>query len=126
MSLSKHQQIFTQNVAKLIIRANSLGINLTFGEAYRTKDQQFLYFNGKTIKDNKLVDTTPHSWTMHSNHLRRLAVDFNFFINGELTYDCKNPLLIELGRYWESLDPANRWGGFWTKPDAPHFEMNVK
>lgn len=126
MSLSQSQQVFTQNIAKLILRANSLGINLTFGGAYRTKDQQYLYFNGKTISlEGKLIETTPHSWTMQSNHRRRLAVDFNFFIDGNLTYDAKHPDLIILGKYWESLDKVNRWGGFWTRPDTDHFEMNV-
>lgn len=126
MTLSKNQQIFTQNIAKLIVHAKTLGIALTFGEAYRTKDQQWLYFNGKSIKNNQLTDTTPHSWTMQSNHLRRLAVDFNFFIKGELTYNRHEQLLIELGKYWESMNPANRWGGFWKHHDVPHFEMNIK
>jgi len=126
MSLSKSQQIFTQNIGRLIIRANTLGINLTFGEAYRTKDQQYLYYYGKTISpEGKLVETTPHSWTMQSNHLHRLAVDFNFFINGKLTYDPTEPKLIELGKYWESLHAENRWGGFWKRHDTPHFEMNI-
>ena len=125
MSLSQHQQIFVQNIAKLILRANSLGVNLTFGEAYRTKDQQHLYYQGLTFEGNDLVKTTPHSWTMQSNHLRRLAVDFNFFINGELTYDKDREELQTLGKYWESLHPANRWGGFWKHHDVPHFEMNL-
>ncbi|HDZ77276.1 MAG TPA: M15 family peptidase [Candidatus Omnitrophica bacterium] len=122
----QQQQLFTQNVAKLILRASTLGIGLTIGDAYRSHDQQYLYFNGKTISpEGKLVDTTPHSWTMQSNHLRRLAIDFNFFIDGKLTYDVKLPQLIELGNYWESLDKVNRWGGFWVRADAPHFEMNI-
>ncbi len=125
MSLSQDQQLFAQNIAKLILRANTLRIALTFGEAYRTKDQQHMYYQGLTFEGNNLVKATPHSWTMQSNHLRRLAVDFNFFINGKLTYDPKNPLLIDLGRYWESLNPSNRWGGFWKRHDTPHFEMNI-
>jgi hypothetical protein len=61
---------------------------------------------------------------MQSNHLKRLAVDFNFFIKGVLTYT--DPLVEELGKYWESLDPLNRWGGhFRDFYDAPHFERNV-
>jgi len=112
MSLSIQQQIFTQNVAKLILKANSLGINLTLGEAFRTEYQQAEHI--RTGKSN----------TMNSNHLRRLAVDFNFFIKGELVY--KHPFITELGDYWETLHPANRWGGnFRVFKDAPHFEMNV-
>jgi len=127
MSLSNSQQIFVQDIARLILRANSLGVNLTFGEAYRTADQEYLYFQGLTFNSSKRLVSAPRkSWTMKSNHLRRLAVDFNFFINGSLTYDNKNPLLIELGKYWEELSPDNRWGGFWKTPDTPHFEKNVK
>ena len=61
---------------------------------------------------------------MQSNHLKRLAVDFNFFIKGVLTYT--DPLIEELGKYWVSLDPLNRRGGhFKNFYDAPHFERNV-
>ena len=112
MTLSKHQQIFSQNIALLILRANGMGINLTFGEAYRTKYQQAEYLRtGKTK-------------TMNSNHLKRLAVDFNFFIGGQLTYN--KAALQELGDYWESIDPLNRWGGnFKSFTDTPHFERNL-
>lgn len=118
MSLSKHQQTFTQNVAKLIFFACGLGIELTMGEAYRTKEQQEIYVR------------TGKSKTMNSNHLRRLAIDFNFFINGKLTYDFDK--VKPLGDYWESLHPANRWGGDFNQNDkedgfvdTPHFEMNI-
>ena len=113
MKLSQEQQIFVQQIALLIIRANSLGVNLTFGEAYRTKEQEAIY-----VKEGK-------SKTMNSNHFRRLAIDFNFFINGELFY--KHPLISQLGNYWESLDSLNNWGGhFHYFYDGGHFERNVK
>lgn len=101
-------------MALLILKATELGIGLTFGDAYREKDRQ------------KRLIALGLSWTMDSMHLKRLAVDFNFFIDGELTYEKSK--LQELGDYWESLDPANRWGGNWSKKkrDTPHFEMNTK
>jgi hypothetical protein len=123
MTLSKHQQIFSINIAKLILKANELGIGLTFGEAHRTDDQQYLYYKGKKIKDGKLAEGIKRSWTMESNHLRRLGVDFNFFINGKLNYEYLK--LHDLGKYWESLNENNQWGGFWKYKDTPHFEMNV-
>ena len=112
MKLSEYQQEFTKNIAYLILKAGNIGVGLTFGEVYRTEYQQAEYLR------------TGKSKTMNSNHLRRLAVDFNFFIDGKLYYD--HPKINELGEYWEKLHPANRWGGnFKTFKDAPHFEMNA-
>ena len=118
MRLSQYQRIFSKNVAKLILFAYDNGIELTFGEAYRTREQQLIYLeSGK-------------SRTMKSNHLRRLAVDFNFFVDNELTYNWQ--IVKQVGDYWETLHPNNRWGGDWNKNeikdgfiDTPHFEMNV-
>ena len=109
--LSTEQQIFTQNISQLILKANSLGINLTFGEAFRTEYQQREYLR------------TGKSKTMNSNHLKRLAVDFNFFINGRLVWE--HPLITELGEYWESINEKNRWGGNFSFKDTPHFERNI-
>ena len=118
MSLSQKQMVFTNNIGKLIAFAESKCIGLTFGDAYRTAEQQRIY-----VRQGK-------SRTMNSNHRRRLAVDFNFFIDGNLTYDFED--IKVLGDYWESLNPANRWGGDWNNDgikngfiDTPHFEMNV-
>lgn len=124
MSLSRKQQTFSLNVAKYIFKAHEMGISLTFGAAYRSKDQQYLYYHGKTINDlGELEDTNRKSWTMNSKHLSRLAVDFNFFIDGKLTYT--DPKLIELGEYWESLHPKNSAGVLWTKhKDSPHIQMS--
>jgi len=129
MKLQPHQHNFTLDIAKLIIKANSMGVELTFGEAYRTIDQQLLYYHGMTInlanKQLKLEPANKKSHVMVSNHMKRLAIDFNFFINGILTYT--DPKIEELGRYWESLNPKNRWGGnFKGFYDSPHFERNIK
>lgn len=123
MLLSQKQRIFTKHIGMLIAFAYSIGIELTFGEAQRTRAQQFLYFFGLDIKDGKLVKAKKRSWTLYSLHLDRLAVDFNFFIDGKLTYT--DPKLQQLGDYWESLHEKNEWGGNWEKtPDSPHFQMN--
>lgn len=135
MRLSKEQSKFTLDVSKLIAYAFSVGIQLTFGETYRTVDQQYLYFKGKNIgNDGKLVEGTKRSWTMKSKHLDRLAVDFNFFLvqadgTRKLTYDYDD--LLVLGEFWEGMDEKNEWGGFWLKSnkepgrDTPHFQRNV-
>lgn len=119
MKLSEYQRIFTLNISKLITYAYEVkGYELTFGEAFRTNEQQLIYVQAGKSK------------TMNSNHLKRLAVDFNVFINGNLTYDWN--ALKPLGDYWESLGTKNRWGGDWNKNnlkdgfiDTLHFEMNI-
>ena len=65
------------------------------------------------------------SKTMSSMHLRRCAIDLNFFTeDGKLTYDI--PALTPVGEYWQSLSPKNQWGGFWKSfKDVPHFERKV-
>lgn len=112
MSLVAEQAAFLRDVRKLLAKADELGIVVTGGELYRTPEQQEIYVK------------TGRSKTMHSIHLKRCAIDLNFFQNGRLTYD--KTLIKPLGDYWESLDPKNRWGGNWTRfVDVPHFERRV-
>lgn len=111
MSLSDEQWEFLQDVALLILEAKRLGIKLTGGELYRTKYQQAKY-----LADGK-------SKTMNSKHLDRLAIDFNFFVNGNLTYDVED--VKALGNFWESLSPKNEAGMFWNWKDVPHFQRNA-
>ena len=111
MKMSDKQWEFLKDISLLISYADRIGIKLTGGELYRTKYQQKQY-----IKQGK-------SKTMNSKHLSRLAIDFNFFIDGELTYD-KEKIQI-LGDFWESLRNENKWGGnFKTFTDTPHFQRN--
>ena len=132
MTLSDHQWEFLKDVAKLIQYAESIGIKLTGGELYRTADQQWLYYEGYEIEHDKLKKTTPKSKTMNSYHLRRLAIDFNVFINKVLTYEYKD--IEPLGIYWINLNKTyNRWGGDWNRNgkkddgflDTPHFERKI-
>lgn len=61
---------------------------------------------------------------MDSIHLKRCAIDLNFFKDGKIIWD--KAVLASLGKYWESLHPKNRWGGnFRSLVDCPHFERNV-
>ena len=126
-TLAEYQQIFTTNIAYLIAYANTIGVKLTFGEADRTESQQLLYFYGAKLKEvaGKLMikNDKIRSRTKNSNHLRRLAVDFNFFIEGQSVYH--DELITRLGAFWESLDEYNRWGGNFENKDTPHFEMNI-
>lgn len=132
MTLQQQQFIFTENILKLISEAYKRGFKVTFGEAFRPFELHLLYLYGKTVVETphgflELEDSKKKAWTKTSKHLKRLAIDFNFFIKNdnsyELTYDQK--LLEPLGVFWESLDENNKWGGFWgSAPDVLHFQMS--
>lgn len=110
--LVDNQAAFLLDACKLIQFATAQGFKVTGGELFRTAEQQQIYVK------------TGRSKTMQSNHLRRLAIDLNFISGGELCYD--KARLEPIGKYWESLNPANRWGGHFSSfKDMPHFERNI-
>ena len=107
MRLSKKQAIFARNVALLIKYANSKGYEVTFGDCYRPSFLQRIL-----IKMGK-------SWTMKSQHSKRLAVDLNLFKDGKyLTSSSSHRFL---GKEWERLNHYNVWGGRFN--DGNHYEM---
>lgn len=130
--LQNKQFIFTENVLKLLIFMKEKGIKVTFGEAFRPFEVHLMYLYGYTIEEGDdnifLVPHKKRAFTKTSKHLKRLAIDFNFFIlkndnSYELTYDYDT--LKCVGIYWESLNKNNRWGGFWEKrPEVSHFQMS--
>lgn len=112
MSLVVEQAAFLQDACKLIQYAAEQGWTVTGGELFRTAEQQEIYLK------------TGRSKTMASNHLKRCAIDLNFFKDGKLVWDKQQ--LAPMGQYWESLNPKNRWGGnYKSLVDVPHFERNV-
>ena len=111
MQISKQQQQFSRNVAKLIEYIYSQGYSCTFGEAYRTPEQAELNAKkGIGIKN--------------SLHTQRMAIDLNLF--DELGHYCTDVGPYEkFGVYWESLHPLNRNGRNWHLKDANHFEQQL-
>jgi len=110
MSTSDKQWLFLQDISRLILYAESKGYKLTGGELYRTDYQQKEYMRTKRSK------------TMKSNHLRRMAMDFNLFLYGQPQWE-NGKEWKDLGQYWESIREGNRWGGNYTSfLDLPHFE----
>src|ERR1017187_7506628 len=97
MSLHKNQVIFTLNVASLIDYVAANNHALTFGEAYRTPEQAAIY-----AKEGKGI--------AHSLHTERLAVDMNLF-DDKGNYLTDKSAYEPFGKYWKSLNSANRWGG---------------
>jgi len=90
-------------IAQLVIYAKSLGYDLTYGDAYRD-DRVF----GK-------VGVSKGYGHKSSNHKRRLAVDFNLFING--IYITNNKHYKILHKFWRSI------GGSTIPKDLNHFSI---
>ena len=111
MSLSTEQAAFLLDACKLIQYATEQGFMVTGGELSRTPEQQAIYVK------------TGRSKTMKSIHLKRCAIDLNFFKDGKLVYDVN--ALRPIGDFWESLHPKNQWGGKWKFVDLPHFQRTV-
>ena len=96
MNITAKQAQFTRMIAALINHATELGYWLTFGDAF--------------AKDG-------HS--KNSFHYKRLAVDFNLFIDGE--YQATTEAHKPLGEYWESI--GGTWGGNFKNPDGNHYSF---
>ena len=125
MTLRNKQSIFALNVSKLIQFAYEQGYEITLGEAYRTKSQQYLYFEGYNIiklgSSLKLAKTKSKSRTMNSKHLYKLAIDINLFKDGVYLTDKESHK--PLAEYWKSLHPKNTSGYFWNW-DINHYQMS--
>lgn len=116
MSIVNEQAAFLLDVLKLIQYATDQGFIVTGGELFRPTEMQEIYVK------------TGRSKTMNSRHLKRCAIDLNFFINDgnklQLTYDIQT--LKKIGDYWEGLNGLNSWGGNWNSfKDVPHFERRI-
>ena len=108
MKLGEHQEAFSRDLMKLLFYALMKGYQVRIAEVFRTKEQQQLY------KD------TGKSKTLNSMHLKKCAADLYFTLDGKIVYP------KELGEYWETLDPLNQAGMFWTKfNDKPHYQRTV-
>lgn len=114
MTLGAKQRLFTRYVGMLIAWAYRQGYELTFGDAFRSPAQAAANARAGIGITNSL-------------HSRRLAVDFNLFIDGK--YMTSSADYKPLGDYWKKLDPLCRWGGDFKdargkpKPDGNHFSM---
>jgi len=116
IELSDIQFEFLQDVASLILKSKAMGFKITGGELFRTREQQQIYLSQGKSK------------IMNSYHLKRLAIDLNFFTKNEngnwrLTY--RKEAIQEMGDYWESLNSQNKWGGNWRFKDTNHFQRNL-
>ena len=108
LKLGEKQRVFAWNQHHLIEWAYKAGYELTFGEAFRTAEQAML--NSKSGAGIK-----------NSLHMKRLAIDWNLFKDGEWLQDSADHR--PLGTFWKTLHSLNRWGGDFSKPDGNHYSM---
>lgn len=91
------------------------GINIFITETYRSQARQnYLYEQGRSRPGNVIT------WTKSSRHTSRLAWDIA--CNGSVLYD--NAMLLKAGEIAKHLGIT--WGGNWSSPDKPHFEVTSK
>lgn len=100
MGLQATQSRFAIEAAKLILVAESMGFEVTLGDAFR--DDRCSYGSAS------------------SKHKRRLAIDLNLFRDG--VYLIKTADHAPLGAYWQSI--GGIWGGDWD--DGNHYEWPDK
>ena len=109
MNLREKQSIFVELVAQLILKALSLGYELTFGETYRSPEEAArLARLGLGIKK--------------SLHTHKLAIDLNLFKNGKYLRNTEDHK--PLGEFWESLSTSEytcHWGGRFG--DGNHYSI---
>lgn len=107
MTLSDHQWEFLQDQSLIVAYAKRRGWKLTGGELHRLPETQ------------EILRKQGASKVSEGQHQKRLAIDLNLFIDGQ--YQRETEAYRELGEFWESLNPYNRWGGSWGW-DGNHFE----
>lgn len=120
MGMQKQQSKFLSDIALLIRYAFAHGNELTAGDFYR--DPLLAKMNsgryGLIEKATRAITWLARRGSSKSLHCSRLAADFNLFRDGR--YLSTTEAHRELGRYWESLDDHNRWGGRYR--DGNHYE----
>ena len=108
MTLRQKQSLFARLLARLILRAEELGFEVTLGEIWRSPETVQLYSElGKG--------------SASSLHPLKLAADINLFRDGR--YLSSTESHRELGEWWERQHELCRWGGRFSRPDGNHYSL---
>lgn len=90
------------------------GLNVLITETYRSQERQnYLYEQGRTRAGNKVT------WTKNSRHTSRRAWDICKNVKGKEYSD--SAFFKKCGKIAKSFGIT--WGGDWSTPDTPHFEI---
>jgi len=109
MSLRQEQSLFAIHLAKLILHAESIGYEVTLGDAYR---------DPRVHGDYGVKKSYGHS---RSFHKKRLAQDLNLFKDGK--YLSSTEAHRTLGEWWEDQHDLCTWGGEFSNPDGNHYSF---
>ena len=104
-SLLQHQQMFVGMVCRLLARADELGYDITFGDAYRDPRVFGAMGERKGYGESR------------SAHKQRLAIDLNLFKGGKFLQSTEDHK--PLGEFWESI--GGTWGGRFN--DGNHYSL---
>lgn len=100
--------------AKFKEKMAEAGISYIVTCTYRSpEEQKILYAQGRSKPGKKVT------WTLHSKHIDRKAFDIAIMKDGRITWDAKDyEGAAKIGQECGLIA-----GYFWTKQDAPHFEI---
>ena len=103
-----------QKACRLFLeKCKEAGLDIFITETYRSqKRQNELWEQGRT-KPGQIV-----TWTLNSRHTSRRAWDIA--VNGNNLYDMS--VIRKAGEIGKQLGIT--WGGMWSTPDYPHFEVD--
>ena len=96
-TLRQKQSRFAHHAALLVLQAEKMGFEVTYGDAYRDPKVH-----------GNMGERKSYSHP-YSTHKVRLAIDLNLFRKGE--YLEGSEAHRPLGEWWEKQGPDHRWGG---------------
>jgi hypothetical protein len=105
MPTVSEQNEFATNVAKLILKAQEMGYQVTLGDAYRDARLHGTFGEKKGYGAAK------------SFHKTRMAIDLNLFSYGRYLPSTEDHRA--LGAWWVSI--GGTWGGNFKTPDGNHY-----
>ncbi len=115
--LTLHENVQSHATAFINEVEDKLGIKLRVTDALRTDDKQnSLYAQGRTKPG--LIVTGAKAGESYHNY--GLAIDVVEITNsGDVNYSTNWSAIEKIG-----VNNGFSWGGSWSKPDKPHFQMN--
>ena len=116
MALIHEQAAFLRDLRRVLEFAEGRRLLVTGGELERSPEAQ-----ARLVQQGR-------SPGMDDPHLRKCAIDLNFFVEreGRPEWVYRREELEPLGAFWEGLDPRNRWGGRREGGlDLAHFERDL-